>query len=138
MAQRRTMLLKVLLPTEVLVDEAATKVVAEAEDGYFGLLPRHVDFVTALTSGILAYRTPEGEEVNLAVNEGTLVKCGPDVLVSTREAVVGPGLEGLEEVIRREFEALDDHERRARSALTRLEAGTLRRFMEMEERARGR
>lgn len=126
-----------LLPTEVLVDAAAAKVVAEAEDGYFGLLPRHVDFVAALTAGILAYETAGGEEVSLAVNGGTLVKCGPDVLVSTREAVVGPGLEGLAEVIAREFEALDEHEQRARSALTRLEAGTLRRFMELEERRRG-
>ena len=40
--------LKVLLPTRVLVDEAVSKVVAEAENGSFGLLPRHVDFVAAL------------------------------------------------------------------------------------------
>jgi len=131
------MRLKVLLPTEVLVDAVAVKVVAEAEDGYFGLLPRHVDFVAALTRGILAYETEAGEEVTLAVNEGTLVKCGRDVLVSTGEAVVGPDLEGLAEVIEREFAVLDDRELRARSALTRLEAGTLRRFMELEERRRG-
>jgi len=138
MAERGRMRIKVLLPTEVLVDAAATKVVAEAEDGYFGLLPRHVDFVAALTAGVLAYTTPEGDEVSIAVNEGTLVKCGGDVLVSTREAVVGPGLERLEEVVSRQFETMDEHERRARSALNRLEAGTLRRFMELEELEYGR
>ncbi len=133
MAEPGSMRLKVLLPTEVLVDAPAVKVVAEAEDGYFALLPRHVDFVASLTAGILAYETPAGEEVSLAVNEGTLVKCGEEVMVSTREGVIGPGLEGLEEVIGQQFAAMDEHERRARSALNRLEAGTLRRFMELEE-----
>jgi F-type H+-transporting ATPase subunit epsilon len=37
------MRLKVLLPTMVLVDEAVSKVVAEAENGAFCLLPKHVD-----------------------------------------------------------------------------------------------
>ena len=129
------MRLKVLVPTEVRLDAAAVRVVAEAENGAFGLLPRHVDFVASLAAGILAYETPDGEEVNLAVNEGTLVKCGRDILVSTRAAVIGPDLESLEPVIREEFAVLDEHERRARSALRRLEAGTLRRFMELEERS---
>ncbi|MEF8794385.1 F0F1 ATP synthase subunit epsilon [Thiohalorhabdus sp.] len=135
MAEQASMRLKVLLPTEVLLDTAAVRLLAEAENGAFGLLPRHVDFVTSLTAGILAYEAPEGEEVNLAVNEGTLVKCGREVLVSTRAAVVGPDLESLDPVIREEFAVLDDHERRARSALKRLEAGTLRRFKELEERS---
>ena len=42
------MQLKVLLPSRILVDEAVTKVTAEGEDGCFCLLPRHVDFTTAL------------------------------------------------------------------------------------------
>ncbi|NIP71972.1 MAG: F0F1 ATP synthase subunit epsilon [Gammaproteobacteria bacterium] len=131
------MRLKVLLPTEVLVDAEAVKIVAEAENGAFGLLPRHVDFVAGLTAGILTYEAPDGEEVNLAVNEGTLVKCGRDVLVSTRAAVRGPDLASLEGVVKREFAAMDEHERRARSALTRLEAGTLRRFIELQELEHG-
>jgi len=45
------MQLKVLLPTQVLVDEPVSKVVAEGEDGSFCLLPRHVDFTSALVPG---------------------------------------------------------------------------------------
>jgi hypothetical protein len=35
-------------------------------------------------------------------------------------------------MVEREFLALDDRERAARSALTRLEAGVVRRFVEMD------
>ena len=45
------MRLKVLLPTKVLIDEEVTKVVAEAENGSFCILPRHIDFVSALVPG---------------------------------------------------------------------------------------
>ena len=41
--------LTVLLPTEILLDAVdVSKIVAEAQDGFFCLLPRHVDFVAAL------------------------------------------------------------------------------------------
>ncbi len=45
------MKLKVLLPTEIFINEEVEKVVAEADNGYFCLLPRHVDFVSALVPG---------------------------------------------------------------------------------------
>ncbi|NIO10483.1 MAG: F0F1 ATP synthase subunit epsilon, partial [Deltaproteobacteria bacterium] len=86
------MRLKVLLPTEVIVDEEVAKVVAEAGNGSFCLLSRHVDFVAALVPGLLSFDTPEGEEVFLAVDGGILVKCKQDVLVSTRNAIRGPDL----------------------------------------------
>ncbi len=51
----KTMRLKVLLPTEVLVDEEVVKVTAEAENGSFCLLPRHIDFVAALVPSLLSF-----------------------------------------------------------------------------------
>ena len=47
--------LKVLLPTRVLIEEEVAKVTAEAENGSFTLLPRHIDFVTFLPPGLLSY-----------------------------------------------------------------------------------
>ena len=123
------MQLKVLLPTEVLIDQAVSKVIAEAKNGSFCLLPRHIDFVAALVPGLLAFQTPLGAEVFLAVDEGTLVKCGPEVLVSTRKAVRGADLSHLRETVDREFKQLDEGERIGRSALARLEASLVRRFM---------
>jgi F-type H+-transporting ATPase subunit epsilon len=67
------MKLKVLLPTEILVDQEVTKVIAEAENGSFCLLPRHIDFVAALPPGILIFESAEGHEEFIAVDEGTLV-----------------------------------------------------------------
>lgn len=127
------MRLKVLLPTRVLVDEAAAKVVAEAADGSFGMLPRHIDFVAALVPGILLYVTAEGAERYLGTDEGILVKCGREVLVSTRNAVPGDDLATLRRTVRERYVELDEHERAARSALARLEAGVVRRFIEFRE-----
>jgi len=129
--------LRILLPTAVLLDAPAVRVVAEARDGAFGMLPRHVDFVAALAAGIFTYETPAGDECHIAVNEGTLVKCGREVMVSTPVAVQGPELADLRTVVAEEFAQMDEHERRARSALTRLEAGALRRFLELEAHERG-
>lgn len=129
--------LRVLLPTEVLVDEDVQKVLAEAANGFFCLLPRHIDFVAALVPGILYGTRSDGSELFVAVDEGTLVKCGSDVLVSVLSAARGTRLEELEATVTESFRDLDADARRARSALARLEAGTMRRFLEMERRVLG-
>lgn len=131
------MRLRVLLPTEVLVEARVSKVIAEAENGLFCLLPRHVDFVAALVPGILYYTTEAGQEQFLAVDEGSLVKCGDEVLVSVLNAVRGTDLEQLQSTVTESFRNLDEDERRARSALARLEAGTLRRILELEKQPHG-
>lgn len=121
----------------MLVDRAVAKIVAEAENGFFCLLPRHVDFVAALVPGILYYTTPAKESCLVAVDEGTLVKCGGDVLVSVLNATLGTDLEALQTIVAESFRALDEEERRARTALARLEAGAMRRFLEMEKQVHG-
>lgn len=125
--------LKVLLPNEVFLDREVTKVTAEAQNGYFCLLPRHVDFVAALVPGLLSFEDEEGREQFLAIDEGALVKCGPNVLVSTRGAARDGTLGQLRHVVEEQFEVLDERERLARSAAARLEAGLVRRFMEFDK-----
>lgn len=127
------MRLKVLLPSEVLVEETVEKVIAEAEDGFFCLEPRHVDFVAALVPGVLSFICEKGKEVFLAIDEGTLVKCGAEVLISTRHAVRGKELAELKKAVEEQFLRLDEAERVARSALARLEAGVLRRYTKIRE-----
>jgi len=129
------MKLKVLLPTAILLEKEVVKIVAEGENGYFCLLPRHIDFVSALVPGLLAYVTDSGTEEFLAVDEGILVKCGPEVLVSTRRAVPGPELGALREVVQRRFKAVSEGEQEARAALARLESHFIRRFLQMKEYA---
>lgn len=130
------MRLRVLVPNEVLVDTEATKIVAEAENGSFCLLPRHVDFVAALVPGVLGY-VPVGEDEQfLAVDAGILVKCGPAVLVSTRNAVRGAPLADLRQAIDRAFRRVDEREQAARAAMAKVEADILRTFIRMGESAR--
>ncbi|MCA8999535.1 MAG: F0F1 ATP synthase subunit epsilon [Planctomycetaceae bacterium] len=125
--------LKILLPTKVLLSSPVKKVVAEGENGAFCLLPRHVDFVSALVPGILSYRDPQGEEHFAAVAEGILVKSGEEVRISTRSAVLGTDLGTLRKTVAEEFLVLDDRERTARTAVARLEADFVRRFLQFEE-----
>jgi len=126
---KQIMRLKILLPTEVLVDRSVTKVTAEAENGSFCLLPRHIDFVAALAPGLLIFETLDEHEEFVATDEGVLVKNDADVLVSVRHAVRGLELGGLRQTIATSFQTLDERERRARSALARLEADFVRRFL---------
>ena len=123
--------LKVCLPTQVLLDREVTKVKAEAENGSFTLLPRHQDWVASLVPGILVYQSGETEEF-LAVDGGVLVKSGPDVTVSTGNAIPGGSLGRLRQTVDETFRKLDEREKQARSVLARFEADFIRRFVEME------
>jgi F-type H+-transporting ATPase subunit epsilon len=122
--------LMVLLPSEVFAQKAdVLRIVAETREGSFGLLPHRLDCVAALPPGILIYETEVEGEVCLAVDEGVLVKTGPDVLVSVRRALGGTDLAHLRDAVLKEFLTLDERERHVRSVLTRLETGLLRRLV---------
>jgi len=126
---RTRMNLKVLLPFEVFAETTGvTRIVAETREGAFGLLPRRLDCVAALVPGILIYETESDGEVFLAVDEGVLVKTGPDVLVSVRRALAGADLGQLRDAVAQEYLALDQHEQKVRAVMAKLESGFLRRF----------
>ena len=121
--------LKILLPFQVFVEKTGvSRIVAENAGGSFGLLPHRLDCVAALVPGILAYETDADGEVFVAVDEGVLVKTGPEVFVSVRRAISGTDLGRLREAVEKEFKTLDEDERSVRSATVKLEAGLLRRF----------
>jgi len=126
------MRLKVLLPTEVLVDEPVRKIDAEAEDGALTLLPRHADLAATIVPSVLSFESPGGREEFVAVAEGALVKCGDEVLVSVRRGVRGTELGRLQEKVRKEFQELDEREESARTALNKIEATFVHRFIELE------
>jgi F-type H+-transporting ATPase subunit epsilon len=121
--------LKVLLPFQVFAEKTGvTRIVAESREGSFGLLPHRLDCVAALAPGILTYETESDGEVFVAVDEGVLVKTGPDVLVSVRRAMGGTDLDQLREAVEREFLILDEHEQSIRSVLAKMEGDLIRRM----------
>ena len=129
--------LKLVTPTEVILELDVEKVVAEAANGFFCLLPRHIDFVAALVPGVLYATGSDGRELFAAIDEGTLVKCGGEVLVSVLNAATGTELAALETTVQESFRQVDIDAQRTRNVLARLEATTMRQFLEMEHRARG-
>ena len=129
------MRLKVWVPTDVLLDEEVVKIKAEAENGWFCILPRHIDYVTALVPGILFFERPGQPPEYLAIDRGILVKCGPEVSVSTRRAVRGGALETLHEAVAREFHTLQEKEQAARAFEAKLEAELVRQLVEAEKYA---
>ncbi|MGC2357093.1 MAG: F0F1 ATP synthase subunit epsilon [Candidatus Acidiferrum sp.] len=125
--------LKILLPFEIFAEKTdVSRIVAETREGSFGILPHRLDCVAALAPGILTYETKEEGAVYLAVDEGVLVKAGPDVLVSVRHAIGGTDLGQLHEAVKREFLTLDQSERNVRAALTKMESGLISRFAEFQ------
>jgi F-type H+-transporting ATPase subunit epsilon len=123
--------LKVFLPDKIFLAVEVDKINAEAENGAFTLLPRHVDWVASLVPGILSYQSDDKESF-LALDEGVLVKCGSEVLVSVRNAIAGENLGRLRQGVEEKFQELDEREKKARSILARFEADFIRRFIEVE------
>ncbi|HSM58033.1 MAG TPA: F0F1 ATP synthase subunit epsilon [Candidatus Sulfomarinibacteraceae bacterium] len=131
------MWLKILLPWQVLVDEAVAQVTVEAADGALSLRPRHVDYVTLLVPGILSYRRTDGasgrgSEQFAAVDRGILVKRGGEVLISARDGVLGDALEELEEMVATTFQDRVVREQQLQATLARLNSDFIRRLVEMD------
>nr|WP_220498459.1 F0F1 ATP synthase subunit epsilon [Rhodopirellula sp. JC639] len=123
--------MKIQTPNEVLIDQDVIKVTAEAENGCFCLLPRHVDFLTALVPGLLVFEDSDSVEHFVAVGEGLLVKRNRTVMVSVRQAVLGGDLGELERTVREQFATLDDRQRATHAAVAKLEASFLRGYLEL-------
>jgi len=124
--------LKILLPEKTFLKKEVKKIVAEAENGWFCLLPKHVDFTTSLTPGILMLTTPEEKDVFLAIDEGILVKYGEKVIISTRNAIEGEDLGELKNRVEEVFIKTDEREKDAQIALSKLEADFVRSFLNLE------
>jgi len=121
--------LKVLLPFQIFAEKSGvSRIVAETREGSFGLLPHRLDCVAAIVPGILTFETEADGEVFVAVDEGVLVKTGPDVLVSVRRALGGKDLGQLQEAVEKEYLTLDENEQSVRNVMAKLETGFLRRF----------
>lgn len=126
------MRLRVCTPTAIPIDVEVAKVVVESTAGSFCMLPRHVDVVAVLASGLLSY-VVDGVEAFVAVDGGTLVKAGDQVRVSTPRAMASPRLELVAAAVHEEFRVRSDREREARSALARMEADVLHATLELDE-----
>jgi F-type H+-transporting ATPase subunit epsilon len=128
------MKLKVLLPFKIFAEVSeVTRIVAETQAGFFGVLPQRLDCVAALVPGILTYETDPGGEVFLAIDAGILVKTGDEVRISVRRALGGADLGELRHLVESEFLALDAGELSTRTVMAKLETGFLRRLASFQD-----
>ncbi|MBP7486931.1 MAG: F0F1 ATP synthase subunit epsilon [Parabacteroides sp.] len=115
--------LKILLPYKIYADiKNVDRIVAETNEGFFGLLPQRLDCVASLVPGIFMYETDKGEIHYIAIDEGVLVKAGMEVLVSVRNAIGGTDIGQLHNSIKKEYVKLDDNERSVRSVMAKIES----------------
>ena len=133
MSLAESMRVTLRLPTRTLFEGSVQKLFATAQNGAFGMLPNHTDFVTALVPSVLILTSAEGTETFFGIDEGVLVKAGHQVDIAIRRGVQGKDLETLNETIQAAFIEVDEEERVARSALSRLEAGIVRRFGDLRK-----
>ncbi|WP_417543334.1 ATPase [Marinobacter sp.] len=128
-----TMQVALRLPTRTLYEGTVKQLFATAENGAFGMLPNHIDFVTALVPSVLILTSADGEELFFGIDEGVLMKKGHRVDIAIRRGVQGQDLNSLNETILAAFIEVDEEERVARSALSRLEAGIVRHFGDLRK-----
>lgn len=132
--EKNILQLKVMEPEKILLDTAVYKVIAEGLNGSFCLKPKHIDFVSALKPGILEYTTDDGSEQFIALDEGILVKCGQEVLVSVLNAIPGSDLSRLEKTVREEFQKSEAINKATDIALKGMEADLLLHFVDMDKK----
>lgn len=120
------MRLLVTTPMGVVVDSAnVTALRAEDASGGFGILDGHADFLTVLVFSILRWRG-DGAEHFCAVRQGVLrVAGGRDVMVATRQAVLGDYLQHLEGAVLTEFRAQAETEQVDRADAIRREMAAI-------------
>lgn len=118
-------------PSGVVLEEDASKIRAESIVGHFTLLERHVDTVAALRAGIVEVVNRQGDENFLAVNGGILLKVGDQVLISTPQAIRSESLPDLRRSVDEVFHKNDEREKKTRTAMARIEAGMVRKFLEL-------
>ena len=113
--------LQVYSPLEKVLQVDIQKVVFETPQGYYTLLPKHIDYVSALGTGIISYVSVGKEEGYLACHEGIVVKKGQQVTVSAQGLLFADTLEELQRNIAISYKENEEQRKELNMAMARLE-----------------
>lgn len=119
--------LELVSPERKLLSIEVDEVVAPGVEGYFGVLPGHTPFLTALRIGELAYKIG-GKEEYVAIDRGFIEVLNDNVVVLAESAELGREID-LEEAIRRKLEfekELEKTRHEDERIFRRTEAGLMR------------
>ena len=124
--------LRVFTPIGIALETRAHQIDFEAIDGFYTLLPRHMDMVSALKASILTY-TVDGKQAYIACNKGVLVKKNDVVSVSTPLAVLGTDLKELEQKIATDFKAIEQERKEVNLTMAKLELGLAKGILSLKQ-----
>lgn len=122
--------LKIYTPTGIALETTSTQIDFESVDGFFTLLPRHMDIVSALRPSVLSYRE-NNQKHYVACNKGVLVKKGDDVSVSTHLAIGSDDLELLQHKISVDFKQMEEERKEINLTMAKLELGLTKGFISL-------
>jgi len=124
--------LRIFTPIGIALDTPVSQVDFETINGFFTLLPRHADMVSALKIGILSYAV-EGQKKFVACDKGVVVKKGQVVSVSTKKAILGTDLKELEQKIKTDFKETEQERKEMNAAMAKLEVGLAKGILSLKQ-----
>jgi len=126
------MKLRVLTPSEVILEQDVTHVTAEDPTGSLGIRPGHATLMTPLVPGIVIARSESGSQRYVAVNGGVMLVDSNTVEIVSRQAVTGTDRAELETKVVAGFEKDNDDDRANRAAFEKLRISFMRGVVELD------
>ena len=127
------MILSVLTPGEKVISAKISKLSTESPNGFFTILPRHTDFVSAVIPGILFYTDESGNERYAALDGGILLKKGDQIRLAVKNCIPGTDLGKLRQAVEDYFLTLDDQELKTKSIIAGLESDFVKKMVKMND-----
>ncbi len=127
------MTLTVYLPFQILIQQPIRKITFESVDGFHTILPKHIDYATALKTGIVRYQDENGQTSYLACDEGILIKKGANISLSTRLGIKNNNLKELENVIKIDFKKMEETRKESNKTMAQLELTLARGLLQLKK-----
>jgi len=132
------MKLRVLMPSQVVMEEDVVHVTVEGLTGSLGIRPGHAPLVTALVQGILSARLPGGRQRHVALDGGVMLVNADLVEVVSRQAVAGDDLDSLEKTALAQFQKEAQEQQANYIAFEKMRIRFMRSILEFERAEGGR
>ncbi len=104
---------------------------AEDRSGSFGILPRHIEFLTILEPSI-AIAVIEDKEHYYAFNSGVLSFKNNALTITAKEFVQSDNISKLLEMIKHTFKEQEEKERLFRDSIENLQKAFIKKLIDME------
>jgi len=124
--------LRVLTPSEVILEQDVAHVTVEDPTGSLGIRPGHATLMTPLVPGVVVARTERGSEYYVAVNGGVMLVDKDAVEIVARQAIAGTSAAELESNVVAGFEKDSDDARANRAAFEKLRISFMRGVVELD------